>query len=229
MMLAKSAKWLLAAVAIGLIGTFATLLTRPEVAANPPAEALFEVQPSEAPLMALESLDFVFRPLFTPERRAPADIETVVMTPEPSQQAALEGVTLIGVFASGDSQGVIVRRDNGEQLRVVEGSEIDGWQLSRVESRAAVFAIGTGDAAIEDRIEMGIVSSLSVPQAVPGRRATGVGGVGADSDDSDAAAQAASGAAPEGEAPAPPTLTFDDIYRQRADAMQRQRENNSPK
>lgn len=229
MALPQTTKWLLVALALGVVGVVATLLTRPQVAANPPSEALFTVAPPESALMALESLDFVFRPLFAADRRPPADIEAVASTAETVGQAALKGVTLIGVFASGDAQGVILRRDSGERLRVVEGNSIDGWQLRRVEARAAVFVTGTGEAGLEDRLEMGVMSNLPAPETVPSRGTSGAVGpsaVAADGDDRDT--QAGSETAPDSEAAPPATLTFDDIYRQRAAAIQQRRDNSNP-
>lgn len=191
----------LALVAIGVLAVAWALVSKPTVSPNPPPENLFTVADSSAGMTTLDSLDFVFRPLFSRDRRPTEDVAvdpTSESNTESVWESRLEGISLIGVFASGEAQGVILRRDSGEKLRLVEGDEMDGWQLQSVESRAAVFTSGSGAGLVEDRIEMGVISSLPVPETV-----------------------APQSAKPNPEAQqAPQPLTFDSIDRQRAAAME---------
>jgi hypothetical protein len=153
-------------VAVGLLVLGAlwvgwALISEPSVDPQLPPDSLFEPPTAASSEMALDSVDFVFRPLFETDRRpaegvtGPLDIEVVDTE---ASEAQLEDVTLIGVFASGDAQGVILRKADGTRFRLVEGEEVDGWRLQSVEPRSAVFASGSGGSLVEDRIDMGVVS-----------------------------------------------------------------------
>ena len=160
----------LALVLLGVLWVAWALLTEPSVETQLPPETLFESPTPEGSALALDSVDFVFRPLFAADRRPPEDLSAPLEVEDASEEAAaewrLDGVNLIGVFASGDAQGAILRKTDGTRFRLTEGEEVDGWRLQRVEPRAAVFASGSGGGLVEDRIEMSVVSLVGPSQPV---------------------------------------------------------------
>ena len=107
---------------------------------------------------------FVNRPLFLSSRRPVAPLEEA---PELAQLETInedvveqiEGVTLLGIFSSGDASGVIVSEKGVGHRRIFEGDQLQGWELVGVESRGAVFS-GAGKTA---RLDMQIVSKVAAP------------------------------------------------------------------
>lgn len=83
------------------------------------------------------------RPLFAPNRRAETSAPAVESSQEPSAAQPLNAV-LLGVLSANDGSGLAVLQLEGEdgakKLRI--GESINGWQLDRVESHAAVFSSG---------------------------------------------------------------------------------------
>ena len=145
----------------------------PSVDPIPPAVA--PVSGATADEMSPESdgggADFVFRPLFLAGRRslAPADVETVVTESDSVEEAApdpaaLGGVVLLGVVASGEQEAIIVRSE-GKRLRLTAGDQIMGWTLLSVDTRSAEF---TGAAGRVAKVDLALASNLALPKAAPG-------------------------------------------------------------
>ena len=141
------------------------------------------------PQTAQASLDFIFRPLFRPSRKPPAQKESaptvaVQQTTEVAPMKILSGYSLLGVFASGETSGAIVSTTEGQRQRVYVGDQLDGWRLQRTSLRAAYFENAAG---AEEAIELAVASSLpglptvapAPPNATPA--ATSTGGEQADS------------------------------------------------
>ena len=107
---------------------------------------------------------FVARPLFLTSRRPAASLAEAPELAQPQtvyEDAAeqIEGVTLLGIFSSGDASGVIVSEKGVGHRRIFEGDQLQGWELVGVESRGAVFS-GGGKTA---RLDMQIVSKVAAP------------------------------------------------------------------
>ena len=122
-----------------------------------PSSALFEPVSVEQTLSSsrpeLSSSDFIFRPVFALNRTPPvqpdmpsedeaalaaaAEAEAVVV-------GSIDGVNLLGIFGSGDVEGVIIRLDNGERKRLTLGQSISGWALRAVDPRSARFTAASG-------------------------------------------------------------------------------------
>ena len=122
-----------------------------------PSSALFEPVSVEQTLSSsrpeLSSFDFIFRPVFALNRTPPvqpdlafedeaalaaaAEAEAVVV-------GSIDGFNLLGIFGSGDVEGVIIRLDNGERKRLTLGQSISGWALRAVDPRSARFTSTTG-------------------------------------------------------------------------------------
>lgn len=137
----------------------------PELAAASPPEITADAMAAE------DSLDFIFRPLFLPNRRpfVTEPIEVKTSMPELSDQAVasvLEGYVLLGVFASGDSAGAIIAGEGAERQRVYLGDDLDGWVLSGTAPRVAHFQNASGEVA---SLELAIASSLPAPEVVRSR------------------------------------------------------------
>ena len=104
---------------------------------------------------------FVDRPLFLISRRPAASLAEAPELAQPQtvyEDAAeqIEGVTLLGIFSSGDASGVIVSEKGVGHRRIFEGDQLQGWELVGVEPRGAVFSGGGGFA----RLDMQIVSKV---------------------------------------------------------------------
>tara|TARA_B100001057_G_scaffold398306_2_gene408810 strand:- start:105 stop:632 length:528 start_codon:yes stop_codon:yes gene_type:complete len=104
---------------------------------------------------------FASRPLFLSGRRPIALLEgtSELAQPEAVNEDVgeqIEGVTLLGIFSSGDASGVIVSEKGLGQRRIFEGEQLQGWELVGVKPREAVFS-GGGKTA---RLDMRIVSEV---------------------------------------------------------------------
>lgn len=123
--------------------------------------------PSQAALVG-RPVDFVFRPLFWASR-APIKSQQSEATEEvsvPSDVAdpeALEGVKLVGVFASGDVKGGILQSEDAERSRLYLGESLSGWQLTEVGQRSVTFVSADN---VSTTLELAVVSELPVPLAV---------------------------------------------------------------
>ena len=111
---------------------------------------------------SVETLDFIFRPLFRPSRKPPAQLKSappvaVQQMPEVASMKILSGYILLGVFASGETSGAIVATKEGQRQRLYVGDQLDGWRLQGTSLRTAYFENAAG---AEAAIELAIASSL---------------------------------------------------------------------
>jgi hypothetical protein len=124
-----------------------------------PAKSLFAPVSVEQALLAsrpeLSSFDFIFRPVFATKRVPPAplvvDDEQDASVEEPIADQVVEGidgVSLLGIFGSGEVAGVIIRLDNGERQRLPVGETVKGWTLQSLESRRAMLSAANGQQAV---------------------------------------------------------------------------------
>ena len=108
------------------------------------------------------STSFVDRPLFMTSRRPVDGVEAGTTIEERATESVaveqITGATLLGVFASGDVSGVIVA-EKGTRRRIVEGEHLQGWELTSVEPRGAVFTDGGRMA----RLDMQTLSNAASP------------------------------------------------------------------
>ena len=209
---------------IGLALLVANIFWQPAVEPIMPAELKVAtpgklVSPS---MTEEESLDFIFRPLFSTSRRPmePPAPELVVV-PKPDQQSVdrrlLEGHQLLGVFSSGDRGGVILFDPAQERVRLYIGDSIGGWVLQSTDLRSAHFVDAAGGTA---SLELAMASSLPMPQSVavsPRREpATSVNTAGKG----------------EGDNPSPPAydgpVTFESIARRQKQEMEAQAKDRNP-
>ena len=135
-----------------------------------PASALFEpvsvAQTLSSSRPELRSLDFVFRPVFALDRKPrrpylPLEKDAAVAALEANADLveSIDGISLLGIFGSGEVAGVIIRLDNGERQRLVVGESIKGWTLGSIESRRALLRAATGE---EARLEMAYATDQSI-------------------------------------------------------------------
>lgn len=166
-----------------------------------------------------ETSDFVDRPLLRSERRPPVPVDAapapaaVVAEPE-VQIEPIDGVALVGIFGSGDVKGIIVRLEDGQRERVVEGQALRGWTLDWVGPRQARFTGAGGSKRAE--LQMAFAEIKALPPAPSSSRAA----MGRDARDSDAGVAAERDAeinealaVPEEPQPAPGS--FGSAYRER--------------
>ncbi|MEK9529272.1 MAG: hypothetical protein VW491_10180 [Gammaproteobacteria bacterium] len=110
------------------------------------------------------STSFVDRPLFMTSRRPvnEVDVGTAIeeQTAESIAVEQITGATLLGVFASGDVSGVIVA-EKGTRRRIVEGEQLQGWELMSVEPRGAVFTDGGRMARLDMQTLSNAAASLA--------------------------------------------------------------------
>jgi len=138
-----------------------------------PAKSLFAPVSVEQALLAdsrpeLSSFDFIFRPVFAMKRVPPAppvvDDEQDASVEEPIADEVVEGidgVSLLGIFGSGEVAGVIIRLDNGERQRLPVGETVKGWTLQSLESRRAMLSAANGQQAV---LEMAFATDQTPPE-----------------------------------------------------------------
>jgi hypothetical protein len=153
-------------------------------------------------------MDFVFRPLFSisrraAERNAVPEPEIEIAVTEEVVVADMKGFVLLGVFASANSEGVILRSKDGVRQRLFVGEQVGGWTLSAVEPRAGEFSGPLGE---RGRLTLAVTSTLP-PLAAPQRDERGAENVDA------AAAELKVEQKPEELRLSP--VTFDAIWEQR--------------
>lgn len=205
-----------AAVGLSSILLMALLLlvtSRPDPTAPP--EYLFVVpdlaSSASAAVGRPNGNDFIARPLFSSSRRPPVPVPVEVVAPPtsaaPSPEIELTDVTLVGVFESGGTEGIVVRLADGRRERVLRGDSFDGWTLQAVESRSARLSAPGGDAAI---LKMAFAEVRALPPARPAaaRRA----GEAAVADNGNSSTIAEENAPP---AVNPEPMSFGSVYRQR--------------
>ena len=155
LLLQRSAAGLMAAILLALL--YLLLAGSPQPIS--PARSLFAPVSVEQALLAsrpeLSSFDFIFRPVFAMKRVPPllpvVDDEPDASVDEPIVDQVVEGidgVSLLGIFGSGEVAGVIIRLDNGERKRLPVGESVKGWTLRSLESRRAMLSAATGQQAV---------------------------------------------------------------------------------
>ena len=124
-----------------------------------PAQSLIAPVSVERALLAsrpeLSSFDFIFRPVFAIKRVPPlmpvVDDQKDKSVNELDADEVVEGidgVSLLGIFGSGEVAGVIIRLDNGERQRLPVGESVKGWTLQSLGSRRAMLRAATGQRAV---------------------------------------------------------------------------------
>jgi hypothetical protein len=107
----------------------------------PSLESLeFTGMASVAPVDAKQALEIVSRPLFWPSRRPiSATDEAEIIDQEEAEQADdLAKIKVLGIFAGGQSAGVIALV-KGKKQRIQLNEQVIGWTLQSVEVGHAVF------------------------------------------------------------------------------------------
>ena len=152
-------RWLVYFIGGGAAISLALFLVTPKVEPFPPSELTMLSEAPSQPAEADDSLDFIFRPLFLKDRRSPEPVleaETRKALPPAMEVESLEGVTLLGIFSSGESAGIIILRE-GERQRIYAGEAVMGWTLTDVHSRTAFFNNDAGGVA---ELSLALASSL---------------------------------------------------------------------
>lgn len=208
--------------AAGLIVVILLALLYLLLAASPrpiaPAKSLFAPVSVEQSLSssrpALSSFDFIFRPVFAIKRVPPEmpvvdgqQATSIDERPLDEVVEGIDGVSLLGIFGSGEVAGAIIRLDNGERQRLPVEESVKGWTLQSLEPRGALFEAATGQRALlrmafstDQSVEEGSVVS-EVPSAQSGLSLQPV--------DSASGSDAAKAKAPTG------FSTFGDVYQVR--------------
>lgn len=143
-----SGQAMLQGLAVGLIGL--TVLTWVSIDARweppvPQAATVPEAPGSSVvgPVSGNALVEMAARPLFLPERRPPEPVLVEEPEPEPEPEP-LADVTLLGIYGSGGSAGVLLAAgDEVSRLRV--GGEWQGWRLLSVGSTAATLVAADGE------------------------------------------------------------------------------------
>lgn len=206
-----------------LMALLLLVTSRPEPTAPP--EYLFVVpdlaSSASAGVGRPNGNDFIARPLFSSSRRPPVPIPVEVVAPPtpsaPSPEIELTDVTLVGVFESGATQGIVVRLADGGRERVLKGASLDGWTLQSVGSRSARLSAPGGNTAV---LRMAFAEVRALPPARP--PATGLAREPASADNGATLTTAEdngnSSTSMEQNAPPavnPEPISFGSIYRQR--------------
>ena len=192
-----------------------------------PSDDLFAPVEIEKALAAsrpgLSSFDFIFRPVFALNRKPPVQPGVTeiaadqALTDGVSEVESIDGVSLLGIFGSGEVSGAIVRLDNGERRRITVGESVKGWKLSAVESRRARLLAATGE---ETLLQMAFATD-QVPLATEPRETRAP--EGAPEPSSSEGVETDEGSV-EGEAPA--QITFDSMYKSRREAASQGQQGN---
>lgn len=148
-------------------------------------------------------------------------VEPLVQTPPDQPMESIDGVTLVGIFGSGDVKGIIVRLENGERQRLVVGASLKGWILDWVGPRQAVFIASRGAGQAQLDMAFAEIKPLPVSEERAAVRSAPREGKQASSPDQQVASPAAE-AALAIEEPAAAPASFGAAYRERR--LRRQRE-----
>ena len=181
-----------------------------------PASSLFAAVSVESALAdsrpALSSSDFSLRPVFAIKRIPPSPPQPVTDEEEKTSVEAvlqdeivgsIDGVSLLGIFGSGEVAGVIIRLDNGERQRLSVGEAVEGWTLRSLESRGALLQAATGQRALLEMAFATNQSSVAIQtQAAPSTQ---------QSTSEKASGSASKGGAVKAEAP-PQPMSFENYY-----------------
>ena len=124
-----------------------------------PAKSLFAPVSVEQALSSsrpvLSSFDFIFRPVFAIKRVPPEmpivdgqQDTSIDELPLDEVVEGIDGVSLLGIFGSGEVAGVIIRLDNGDRQRLPVGESVKGWTLQSLGSRRAMLRAMNGQQAV---------------------------------------------------------------------------------
>ena len=139
---------LVVVVLLALLGVILVMVRQPP-AAIPPAPSTLTAVSIELPSLPLseDAGEMLRRPLFWNTRRPELDA-VPVEEPEPVLGPdVLDKVRLLGVFAAGDSAGVIINVA-GQRQRLMVGEELQQWTLQELSAAGAKF-VDTDDASVE--------------------------------------------------------------------------------
>jgi hypothetical protein len=160
-MLGKALRVAVGVLALTVVAAAIYLLTASEPAPVAPADSIFSLIDGggSADTLITASDGFVDRPLFTAGRRPSVSDESAsAVATSTSEARSLSGINLLGVFGSGDQQGVIFARDNGERARILVGQRLDeGWLLQSVGPDGAEFV---ADGVIQT-VSLHVISDMS--------------------------------------------------------------------
>ena len=124
-----------------------------------PAQSLFAPVSVEQVLLAsrpeMSSFDFTFRPVFAIKRVPPEmpivdgqQDTSIDELPLDEVVEGIDGVSLLGIFGSGEVAGVIIRLYNGYRQRLPVGESVKGWTLQSLGSRRAMLRAMNGQQAV---------------------------------------------------------------------------------
>ena len=160
---------------VGGIAILILFFLTPQLDPLPPpaADSLISAAPHQ-PNSEGAGKDFSTRPLFMASRQpwrpepVPIISELESMPAVPAETQEMTGLSLAGIFSSGETEGVIVLESAGPRSRLLLGEEIQGWTLVSVAPRSAMFRKQGGEA----RLDMSLTSNPSsfvkeVKTAVP--------------------------------------------------------------
>ena len=126
-------------------------------------------------------LDFIFRPLFYASRRPQVTPAVVIEEAldaemlEAAQVSQLSEYQLLGVFASGSVEGVIISKKDDDRTRLYLGESLNGWRLTRSTYREALFENIQGEtftmelsvaSALPDLPVVAVPSQVGLPEDV---------------------------------------------------------------
>jgi hypothetical protein len=180
----------------------------------PPSDS--EMTLKDGPRVVTDSVDFIFRPLFMPNRTQPASRPDPAESEETTTRGAvttegmLEGYKLLGVFSSGGVAGAILGGPDGARQRLAIGESLEGWVLDEAASRSVRFSGYRGSKSI---LELAVASELPVPKA-PSLQTLNGDGPRLPSDLSPVDAEMAQGQA---QRPVKQPLTFESVGNQKRD------------
>ena len=137
-----------AAAAAAVVSVWLLTWGTPSVAPLYPAELDGGSDPGESgqTMLAMDSMDFVFRPLFRTSRTPFVDDSVPQEVPPMKNDVpagSIDGVRLLGVFSSGEAGGAIFFSEEEGQFRVYEGESLRGWRLASTGLRSAVSKVTT--------------------------------------------------------------------------------------
>ena len=181
-----------------------------------PASSLFAPVSVEQALLAsrpeLSSFDFIFRPVFAIKRVPPVmpvvadqQDERAEVLPLDEVVEGIDGVSLLGIFGSGEVAGVIIRLDNGERQRLPVGESVKGWTLQSLGSRRAMLRARNGQQAV---LEMAFATNQAPAEAM----ATAAPQTAASSPNAAEAAPSQQDSATDAAETVPQRITFENIY-----------------
>lgn len=165
---------------------------------------------------------FAMRPLFTPSRRpatlpeqaADQDIQISAGPDEPADTFP-EG-DVLGIFGSGDVKGAIIRLKNGGSRRLTVGESLQGWTLESVADRIVRLVSTNGDAG-----ELSMVRANN-QTPITGWETNATGGGEELAAEPGAQDPLAEDATDEQVVAKPSRVTFESIYRDRYQTLNRE-------